>query len=110
MAWNSMRQVGPPSGLQRYASSYDRYGQNTTVVSVIPQTGRDPFPCPVISSCCFHFMDKISPVMVNRPIMTMFRAAGHTICMHGGSYILSILPVFDTLAYHPRLSSDAGLD
>ena len=43
---------------------------NITVVSVFPQTGQDPFPCPVMSSCGFYSMASISRVTVNQPITT----------------------------------------
>ena len=36
--------------------------------SVYPQTGRDPFPHPVTSSCGFISVASISPVAVNQPI------------------------------------------
>ena len=38
---------------------------NSTVVSVFPETGQDKFPCPVMSSCGFYSVASISPVTVN---------------------------------------------
>ena len=57
------------TGLQCFrASQVMSATDNTTVV--FPQTGWDPFPCPIMSSCCFYSMASILPVTVGQPITT----------------------------------------